>query len=451
MPNLFTIPTELLDEISSSLDPVTISHLLLTCRGLSSRFAPAMHQHAIAPKDNMPALHWSAHHGHLPLAKYLLTVFPVDLLNTVGETALHVATFACHAPIAELLLQHGAAVDRTTCMKFTPIANVCRSSHRHTAAAEATMRVLLAHGANVHGVPPNIPLRDAILCGASRAAQQLLAAGASAVAQTEDGESLVLSTARGGGSESGGVRILGMLLAHGADVNAANGHGTTPLMVAAGRGCLSTVRILVERGADVNLVDRAGRTAFSFACMCRNEQVVAYLARCDALDVHDADLGDQSPVYLTTSRGCGAALEILLQRGAATDYIDTQGRSVVQVAVLKGRSEMVRVLLATGVTVETSDHEGRTPLVDAVSRRDRVITGMLLAHQPDRRRDGFGPLIAAAIRGSRMMVEMLLEGGTDINRVNEAGVTVLDEARRNGLQGVVEVLESFGAVSGLDA
>lgn len=71
---------------------------------------------------------------------------------------------------------------------------------------------------------------------------------------------------------------------------------------------------------------------------------------------------------------------------------------------------------------------------------------MLLAHQPNRSRDGFGPLIAAGIRGSMMMVEMLLEGGTDINRVDETGVTVLAEAKRQGLHGVVEVLESFGAV-----
>ena len=43
------------------------------------------------------------------------------------------------------------------------------------------------------------------------------------------------------------------LVAKGADVNAMNSGGYTPLMMAAGNGCEAVVRLLLENGADVSI------------------------------------------------------------------------------------------------------------------------------------------------------------------------------------------------------
>lgn len=440
MSNLITIPTELLDEIITYLDLATIAHLLSTCRSLSARVMPTMHVYAIAPKDNMPALHWAALKGHLPLVQYLLAVFPVDMLNGTGDTALHVASLACHAPVTEQLLLHGAVIGRLSRRRYTALANACRGELSNTAAAEATIRILLAHGANVHGDVTSIPLREAILSGSPRAARQLLEAGASPDAKSADGEPLVLTAAR----ESGSTEILEILLHRGADIDAASKTNNTAVMVAASSGFLATVKLLVDNGANVNLVDRLGHTVFSYACMCRNERLVDYLVRCDGLDIDGANLGDRAPVYLTVSKGYDAALGVLLERGASPDYIDDAGRSVVQIAVLKGRAQIVRALLDHGANIETADNEGDTPLVDAVTRRDTAIATMLLEYQPDRSRDGFGPLITACVRRSRMMVELLLANGTDINSVDEMGMTAVGHAKMRGLDEVVEMLASYG-------
>lgn len=440
MLNIITIADELLDKILSNLDPLATFHLLLTCRTLYSRVLPAMHLHAVAPKDNMPALHWAAIKGHLPLVQYLLTVFPVDLMNDTGETALHEAALACRTLVTKELLQHGAVVSRRTRRGYTALTNACRGELRNTEAASATIRILLAHSADVHGDASYIPLREAILWGSSRATLLLLSARASPDAKTEDGEPLVLTAAR----EGGFPQILQMLLDHDADINATNKNNTTAVMVAARIGFLPTVTMLVDNGAMLNIVETGGHTVFSYACMSRNEHLVDYLVRCDGLDINGVNLGDRAPVYMAVSTGYGAALEILLQRGASTDYVDDRGRTIMHIAVSQGRYQIVRALLDHGVDIVTADKKGTTPLMATILRRDLSMITMLLDHQPDRTRDGFGPLICACIRGSKTMVEMLLESGTDINRVDETGMTVMAQAKLQGLDYVVEMLASYG-------
>jgi ankyrin repeat protein len=58
--------------------------------------------------------------------------------------------------------------------------------------------------------------------------------------------------------QEGAIRVL---LAHGADVNAAGRGGTTPLMMASGYGYAGLVRVLLDAGADPSRTDAHGATA----------------------------------------------------------------------------------------------------------------------------------------------------------------------------------------------
>lgn len=51
-----------------------------------------------------------------------------------------------------------------------------------------------------------------------------------------------------------------------------------------------------------------------------------------------------------------------------------------------------------------------------------MIMTMLLAPQPERGRDGFGPMVPAGIRRSRLMVQVLLETIPDIRQEDEPEV-----------------------------
>lgn len=97
---------------------------------------------------------------------------------------------------------------------------------------------LLAYGAN-----PNaraVPIADANLPAAERSLIHLAA---------ETGRSFMLET----------------LLRYGADLLACSSHGSTPLMLAADKGCLASARLLISRGAPLNERDHLGRSALARA------------------------------------------------------------------------------------------------------------------------------------------------------------------------------------------
>jgi hypothetical protein len=73
------------------------------------------------------------------------------------------------------------------------------------------------------------------------------------------------------------VDAVQVLLERGADHNIAASEGQTALMFAAWRGYLATVTRLLAAGADANLKDREGRTALDHAKAARRNKVVELL------------------------------------------------------------------------------------------------------------------------------------------------------------------------------
>lgn len=76
----------------------------------------------------------------------------------------------------------------------------------------------------------------------------------------------------------------------GANVNAINDDGTTPLMYAARDGSSSVVKVLLEAVANVNTVDNSRKTALMYAAEKNNPDVVNVLLDAGAkIDMKDED------------------------------------------------------------------------------------------------------------------------------------------------------------------
>lgn len=137
--------------------------------------------------------------------------------------------------------------------------------------------------------------------------------------------------------------------------------GRTPLMFAVAlqdpAWRLAFARMLLERGAAVNLRDDAGRSALSLACerghLDATQLLVQYGADPDAVDARG-----WSPLMYAASAGRTAVLEWLLRAfrrlgQLCLERADRAGRTALQLAASGGHGQCVRALRAAGALILT--------------------------------------------------------------------------------------------------
>lgn len=238
----------------------------------------------------------------------------------------------------------------------------------HLAAdSEATDMIawLLENNAYVHAETMGYsrPGRTALHFAASKRSdagpqmvQRLLDGGANATAQTRRGGNTPLHYAVDGRS----VATVQILLAAGADANATNGSGVTPLHKAvAVPGLEEVVEALLKGGADPNKKTSIGTVsavrALSNLKVSRN------------MWQNPSDAGvSQSPLHIATNAKDGERIvEILLKQGRADPNCrDSAGRTALHIAVARSNAEAITQLLVDSDSdVNAQDVDGRTPLL----------------------------------------------------------------------------------------
>jgi hypothetical protein len=78
-------------------------------------------------------------------------------------------------------------------------------------------------------------------------------------------------------AKKGNVALVKKLLEKGADVNAVNKDGETALMWASDKGHTEVAKLLIEKGADVNVADKSGTTALIWASLAGHTEIVKLL------------------------------------------------------------------------------------------------------------------------------------------------------------------------------
>lgn len=252
------------------------------------------------PRGGMTALMYAARQGRLASVPALAEAgADLNAVDPEGTTALVVAIINAHYDLAARLVELGAdpnigdaagmaalyaAVDMQHLAPFVNRPSP-RASGRLSAADLVT--VLLEHGANPNaalrapllmrqhnGGDPSLGLGATPLMRAAKAVdlelmRTLLAHGAEPSRATANGTTALLAAASGRSAEplTAGKPIydaVRLLLDSGADVNAAAANGETLLHRTVARG-EAFVRLLVERGARLDLEDAGGRTPLDVA------------------------------------------------------------------------------------------------------------------------------------------------------------------------------------------
>nr|WP_286206682.1 ankyrin repeat domain-containing protein [Thauera linaloolentis] len=165
-----------------------------------------------------------------------------------------------------------------------------------------------------------------------------------------------------------------------------------------------------------------------------------------------ADANGNTLLILAAREGQAAVIEVLLKRGAAVDYRNPAGDSALMLAVLGGHDEAARALLAGGAKV---NHEGWAPLhYAAFEGRDALLDALLGAGADVNARapNLATPLMLAARNGHAGMVRRLLAiPGTDLNALNDAGLSADAWARQNRNTDIAALIEAERKRRGLPA
>jgi len=182
-------------------------------------------------------------------------------------------------------------------------------------------------------------------------------------------------------ARAGDAAMLDLLLTKGANPNALDAGGQTPLALAAGAGRLDAVRRLLAAGADPLAKDHRDSTALMAAA----------------------------------EQGRLEVMRLLLARGAAPNGRRSDGATPLLLAVLHGSAEPVRLLLRSGANLNARGPQNRTPLISAI------------------------------LAGKTAMAALLIQAGADVHARSDDGDTALQLATVEGYPELIPLLRKKGA------
>jgi len=226
-----------------------------------------------------------------------------DVQPQIKLTPIIIASAMVNTEMVKFLLDNGANPNVVEWIGYSPLGWVVRDSHYGIDFAQKDkivdiVKLLLAHGAN-----PNYALKnqksktvnDVSLTGATplllaaevnntAAVRALLDAGANLKATTEQGTTALI-LASGGGTDiqrmrnpeerSMAIDTVKLLVERGADVNAVGQYGWTALHAATYQGLTEVIDYLVSKGADVNQMDVFGQTPLSISLAVLTQDIGA--------------------------------------------------------------------------------------------------------------------------------------------------------------------------------
>lgn len=139
----------------------------------------------------------------------------------------------------------------------------------------------------------------------------------------------------------------------------------TLLHVLAGQGSLAMVELLLQMGADPNARNHSGQTPLYWVGNdspgASGAEIVHVLARHGAHVNAQEKLKHCTPLHMAARRGNIPVAAALLDCGAEREALDKLGETPLHRAVRCGKTEMVAFLLARGANVHTRGKRGLAP------------------------------------------------------------------------------------------
>uniref|UniRef100_L2GCP5 Ankyrin unc44 n=1 Tax=Colletotrichum fructicola (strain Nara gc5) TaxID=1213859 RepID=L2GCP5_COLFN len=326
------------------------------------------------------------------------------LVHSEGETALHDAAYAGVVEVGEALIQFlgKEVVEKLVSHKNEDNCSALHVAIRDRESAFAEMLLDSFYAKNTGAALEDLnsarkrndetPLITAVRNGQRGVIKKLIALGAATETRDDNGDTALLAAVAS--DEEDAIAITRLLLDRTtegcADPNTGGGVHPTALYMAASQGKGKLVEELINLGANVNAVGGKYHTALTVAVYAGHAEVAEFLLEKGAAQ----EILDNPPFIFTPLQAAIYSDQIelvtkLLEAGQeeSVDYLDSQGRTALHIAMRMGSTDMVSALIEIAAPkLDLRDKQGRSLLHHAVLSHNLEIVDICL----DLEKSGYG-------------------------------------------------------------
>ena len=201
---------------------------------------------------------------------------------------------------------------------------------------------------------------------------------------------------------------------------------------------LSSLRILLDSGENVNSPDSDGSIALHWAVHSDSLEMTRLLIRAGS-DVNAKNRYEVAALSLAANNGNPDMVKMLLEAGAFANTVMAENESALMTASRTGVREVVSLLIEAGANVNARESwRGQTALMWAAAEGNLKVLELLVSEGAEvsaRSDKGFTPLLFAAREGETKIVQSLIMSGALANEALPAREAVVTE---NGMSSAAQ-------------
>ncbi|XP_013118452.1 E3 ubiquitin-protein ligase MIB2 [Stomoxys calcitrans] len=225
--------------------------------------------------------------------------------------------------------------------------------------------------------------------------------------------------------------------------------GKTAIQVAAHQGFVQIVKLLISKGANVNVVDKEGDSALHYAAFGNQPETMRILLQ-NGADINFLNSSHCTALHICAHKKTPHCVRELLNHNVDVNIQDSYGDTALHDAIGKENSEVVELLCnAPNLDFTVKNNRGFNVLHHAALKGNVVATRRILQLARQlvnvKKDDGFAAMHLAALNGHAQVVEALIkEGQADINIRNNRRQTPFLLAVSQGHVAAIEKLIKLG-------
>ncbi|XP_055359449.1 inversin isoform X2 [Betta splendens] len=404
-------------------------------------------------KNKQTALHWSAFYNRPEHVRLLIKHDSnIGIPDSEGKIPLH---WAAHS-------QEPSATQTVRCiLEAAPTESLLNwqdyegRTPLHFAVAdgnEAVVEVLTSYeGCNVTAYDNlfRTPLHWAALLGHAKIVHLLLERNTSGSIPSDSQGATPLHY----GAQSNNAETVGVFLSHPSVKDEPDLEGRTAFMWAAGKGSDDVICTMLSLTPhiDINMADKYGGTALHAASLSGHVSTVKLLLDRGAM-VDSLDVMKHTPLFRACEMGHRDVILTLIKGSASVDLVDVDGHTALHWAALGGNAEVCQILMENGISPNVQDQAGRTTLQCAAYGGYITCMAVLMENNADpniQDKEGRTALHWSCNNGYLDAVKLLLGYSAFPNHMEhtEERYTPLDYALLGGHSEVTQFMLEHGALS----